>query len=215
MAAQSIEFTRRQVSRVMVTANAALAAPAGEQVALKALAEDIIAQGRAFDAADKAVQAAERVAAKEVSESSAAMSKLRQMFDQMREVSAAKLNVTYEAASAFPTDDDLLNAAEDLEEGLQAGDPEWATSVLEAFTPVLETASKEAAEGVSARKAVQQATLARDQAEGNLRPVLVRFRRAVRATFGSSARQYREILDRRTRKGQSDDPADGGAPLAA
>ncbi len=101
------------------------------------------------------------------------------------------------SSAKYFSEDDLLNAAEDLEEALQAGDPEWANAVLEAYTPVLEEASKESAEGASARKDVQQATLAREQAEGNLRPILVRFRRAVRATFGTRSRQYREILDRR------------------
>ncbi len=214
MAAQSIEFTRRQVARVKVTAETALAAPATEYVALKALAPDIVAQCNAFTAADDAVMAAEQAVKKEVSESTAALTELRGLFDRMREVTASKLGVTYEAASAFRTPDDLLNAAEDLEDTLRRGEAEWADAVLTKYSPVLEAASKEYAEGSAALKALQQATLSREQAEGQLRPVLVRFRRAVRASFGSRSRQYREILDRRGRKGEPEDPADtadGGA----
>jgi hypothetical protein len=73
----------------------------------------------------------------------------------------------------------------------------------------LDAAAKEYAEGAAALKSLQQAVLARERAEGQLRPVLVRFRRAVRATFGSQSRQYREILDRRSRKGEPEDPAAG------
>lgn len=210
MAAQSMEFTRRQVSRVRATAQAALAAPEGQHVALKTLAPETIAQCDTFTAADDAVLAAEEVVRKEGLESTAALTALSSLYDQMREVTAGKMGISFEAASRFRTPDDLLNIAEDLENTLERADPEWAAPVLAEYSPVLEAAEKEYSERAGALKSLQDTVINREQAEGQLRPVLVRFRRAVRATFGSRARQYREILDRRGRAGAPEDPAEDG-----
>ena len=207
MAAQSIAYTRRQLSRARNTATQALAAPEGQQVALRILAPDMIAQCNAFDAADTAAQQAAPAAKKEVAEGNQAMTALASQFDQAREVTAAKLGISYEAASAFATPDDLLNAAEDLEAQLQNADPSWAEALLAASGAALETATREQKEGTDALKALQKAQLQREQAEGAMRPVLVRFRRGVRATFGSKSREYRELLDRRSRR-PGEDPVE-------
>src|SRR5690606_17633318 len=121
--------------------------------------------------------------------------------------------ISYEAASSFRTPDDFLNAAEDLERTLQSADPDWATPLLARLGTTLEAANKEYTEASAALKALQKTTLEREQVEGAMRPVLVRFRRAVRATYGSRAREYREILDRRSR-GATDDPADPAEPAS-
>jgi hypothetical protein len=198
-------------------ADAAVAAAAGEVLALKALAPDMIAQCDAFAAADVAVAKAEQAAVKEVREGRVAVEALRTLFDQFREVVLAKLAVTYEASSAFPTPDDFLNAAEDLERTLESADAEWAAPLLAPLSAALEAADKEHGEGSAALKALQKATLQREQVEGAMRPVLVRFRRAVRATFGSRSRQYRELLDRRSRGGEADDSssAESGGSAAS
>ncbi len=209
MASQSMEFTRRQVSRIKATAQAALATE-GEYIALAILAPEMIAQCDAFTVADDAVLAAEEVAKREGVESAVALKALSSVYDQMREVTAGKLGISYEAASQFRTPDDLLNVAEDLENTLGRADPQWAAPVLASYSPVLEAAEKEYTESAGALKNLQDTVIKREQAEGQLRPVLVRFRRAVRATFGSRARQYREILDRRGRAGAPEDPADDG-----
>jgi hypothetical protein len=203
---QSIDFTKRQLSRARATAEAALATGEGQQVALKILAPDMIAQCDAFEAADAAVRSAQVGTTKEVGEGKQALETLRPLFDQTREVVAAKLGVTYESASAFATPDDLLNAAEDLEATLEGADQSWAGPLLASFAGTVDATAKEQSEAVAARKTEQKAQLERAQAEGVMRPVLVQFRRAVRATFGASSREYRELLDRRSR-GKTDDPA--------
>jgi hypothetical protein len=141
------------------------------------------------------------------------MQALARLFDQVREVVAAKVGLTYEAASAFATHDDLLNAAEDLERVLEEADPAWAGALLPKFADVTTAAIRESLEATEARQAEQKAQLVRAQAEGMMRPVLVAFRRAVRATFGSSSREYRGLLDRRGRGAQEDDPTP--APAAS
>lgn len=129
-------------------------------------------------------------------------------FDQTRQVIALKLGVEYEAASAFTTDDDFLGTAEDLEGDLSNADPERAGPLLAAFSEKLDAANKEYLEGSDARKAEQKAIAEREKVHGAVRPVFVGFRRCVRATHGSSSREYRELLDR-TSRGGGEDPNEG------
>jgi hypothetical protein len=58
MGAQSIEFTRRQVSRLKATAQAALTGAGDQYIALATLAPEAIARCEAFTVADDAVLAA-------------------------------------------------------------------------------------------------------------------------------------------------------------
>jgi hypothetical protein len=166
----------------------------------------------AFDAADAADRAAEASVNKEVKEGGQALDALKKEYEPIRELVALKNSSSYEASTRFNTPDDFLNAAEDMERELQASDPQWAEPVLAKFTPLVESAGKEYTEATTARKAQQKTALAREQAEGVLRPVLVRYRRAVRGTFGSSSREYRELLDRRSRGSVDDDGGSGPDP---
>ena len=88
----------------------------------------------------------------------------------------------------------------------------WAATLLATFQPLVDKASKEQLEAAGALKTLQKAQTAREQAEVTARPVFVRFRRAVRATFGRSSREYRDLLDRRG-SAVTDDVGD--APPAA
>jgi hypothetical protein len=208
VASQSIAFTRRQIARAKATAERSLAGP---DDALKAYAPDMLEQVALYEAADRAAVDADRAAKKEVSEGDAALAALRPVFEQTRELVTAKLGITFEAASRYTTPDDLLNAAEQLEAELLADEgADWVQTVLPAFNQAMDAAVKEYLEADAARKAVQKADIARGQAEGRLRPVLVNFRRIVRHKYGPSAREYRELRDRQSR-GSDDDPGNEGS----
>jgi hypothetical protein len=214
MPAQSITHTRRQLGRAEITAKAALAAPAKEQLALKALAPGMLAQCAAYDATDTAVRAAELSANKESRESLAALAPLRKIYEEARVAVAARGGTKYAAPTTFSTPDDFLHAVEDMEDELShATDDPWSVNLVAILTPLIESAVKERLEANDAQKALQQAQLARDQAEGMMRPVLVQFRRAVRATFGSSAKAHLELRDRRGHEVVADDSdTDTGTP---
>lgn len=229
MPGQSITHTRRQLGRAEVTAKAALAAPANEQVALKALAPSMLAQCDAYAAADAAVRAAEQSAKKEIRESLEALSPLKKIYEEARVPIAAHGGTAYPAATTFMTPDDFLHGAEDMEEELtRATGDAGAASLVAVLTPLIESATKERLEANDAQKALQRAQLARDQVEGAMRPVLVQFRRAVRATFGSSSKSHQELRDRRGHEAATDDTSetdeatstgagvtDNGAPTAS
>ena len=214
MPAQSITHTRRQLGRASATAKTALAAPADEQLALKALAPGMLAQCAAYDAADTAVRAAEFSATKEIRESLAALAPLRKIYEEARVAVAARGGTRYGSPTTFATPDDFLHAVEDMEDELShATDDPWSVNLLTILTPLIESAVKERLEATDAQKALQQAQMARDQAEGMARPVLVQFRRAVRATFGSSAKAHLELRDRRGHEVTTDDNnTDTGTP---
>jgi len=209
MPGQSITHTWRQLGRAEGTAKAALAAPANEQLALKALAPGMLTQCDAYAAADAAVRAAEHSANKETRESLDALSPLKKIYEEARVPIAAHGGTAYPAATTFMTPDDFLHATEDMEEELtRASGDAWAASMVAVLTPLIESATKERLEATDAQKALQRAQLARDQAEGVMRPVLVQFRRAVRATFGSSSKSHQELRDRRGHEAATDDTSE-------
>lgn len=204
--AQSLTHTLRQMSRSQMTAEEASKAPPTEHVAVKAIAPDLAAHYAAIVAANAAVAAAEKASGKEVRESLGAMEPLAKVFDELR-LLGEKLGTLYPAASQFRTPDDLIHAAEQLESDLELKKEEqWAAAGLAALGPVVDNAIKESTEANAALKALQKAQTARDQALGVARPVFVNFRRAVRASFGRSSRQYRELLDRRGGPEEDEDP---------
>jgi hypothetical protein len=204
---QSIVHTKRQLGRAKTIAQAALAAPATEQLVLKVLAPDMVAECTSYEAADAAVRGAEVVAEKELREAMQAMAPVTKAFDEVRVAVAAKTLVQFQAASSFTTPDDFLHAAEELESVLEQHQAEaWVAPVLAMFAPLIDSAVKEQSEASDAVKALQKAQLSREQADGKMRPVLVRFRRAVRATFGKSAREYLELRDRRGRVTDDEEP---------
>ncbi|HEY5960756.1 MAG TPA: hypothetical protein VIV60_29580 [Polyangiaceae bacterium] len=216
MPGQSITHTRRQLGRVENTAKAALAAPANEQLALKALAPGMLAHCEAYATADIAVRAAELSAKKEIRESLEALAPLKKIYEEARVAIAAKGGTVYAAATTFMTPDDFLHVAEDMEEELsRATGDDWAAGIVAILTPLIESATKERLEANDAQKALQRAQLARDQAEGAMRPVLVQFRRAVRATFDSSSKAHQELRDRRGHEVAAEETEETDAAVTA
>jgi hypothetical protein len=215
MSGQSIAHIRRQFARAKHTAQLALAAPAGEQAAVRALASELLAQCTAIDAVDAGVRAAQEGSAKEVREAMQALKPLAKAYDQACVVLNSKLGLVHGAASTLATPDDLLHSAEEVEKELEHRKQEtWALELLGSLQPVLEAAIREQTEANEALKALQKAQIAREQAEGAARPVFVRFRRTVRVTFGRTSREYRELLDRRGGEPAEDDESgqpSGGA----
>ena len=76
MSSQSLNHTIRQFGRAKATAQAALASPANEQVAIKALAPDMLTQCGAFEGAHAGALVAENASAKEVREALQALEPL-------------------------------------------------------------------------------------------------------------------------------------------
>jgi hypothetical protein len=221
MGTQSLTHTRRQLGRARITANAALAAPEGRQVALKVVAPDMLAQCDAYDAADAAVKGAEAASAKETREALAAIKPATEAYESVIHAVAAKSGSRYAAASTFSTPDDFFHVAEDVESELEANAAQsWAQALLAHFQPILDAAMTEQHQASDALKALQTARVKREQAEGAARPVFLRFRRLVRGEFGRSSRQYRELLDKHGRANEDEEPpagvagAAGGAPPA-
>lgn len=207
---QSLTHTQRQMGRARNTAEVVIAAPDGQYHLLKTIAPDMKSQSEAVAAAIAATLVAEKSSAKEVRESLETLAPLAKVFDQAR-LLGDKGGFSYPAASTYATPDDLLRDAEQLEADLEAKKAEpWAASMLALLQPAVDKAAKESSEANAALKALQKAQMTRDQAIGVARPVFVNFRRAVRATFGRSSREYRELLDRR---GSSEDDDDPNAPV--
>jgi len=197
MASQNIEYTKRQIRRARATLDAVNANPRAETAAIGVLGGDFAAACEAFERADVAVRDAQRTATRETGEALTALAPLAQQHDAARGVLAAKVGVTFSAASLYATPDDLIGASEAIEHELEVHANEaWAAPLQAAFGPVLDAALKEQAEGAAALKALQKAQLAREQAAGALRPLFVSFRRAVRVALGRSSREYRELRDR-------------------
>lgn len=208
--AQSQTHTQRQMSRAQKTAELVIAAPAIEYALLKTIATEMVSQAVAVSAAIASVQAAEKSCAKEVREALDAMEPLAKAFDQAR-LLGDRIGSSYPAASTYPTPDDLIRDAEQLEADLEAKKAEpWAASMLAILQPAVDKAAKESTEANAALKALQKMQTNREQILGVARPVFVNFRRAVRATFGRTSREYRELLDRRGSSPEDDDP---GAPV--
>ena len=199
MPAQSIDHTDRQLRRAKDLANQTLAAPAQEQLALKALATDFLAVNAPFEAAHAAVKAGERASAKEVAEALEALAPLAKFYDEARVAVMAKVAGTdFGASTSYKTPDDFLVAAEGLEVVLVEHQAEpWATPILARLAPLVDAGIKEQHEASDALKALQKLQTTRAQAAGVARPVFVTFRQAVRTTFGRASRQYRELADRR------------------
>jgi hypothetical protein len=73
----------------------------------------------------------------------------------------------------------------------------WGGPALKRLSPLLDDAAREYAEQAGAYRALQKAQEKREEAARQGRGVFVSFRRVVRATFGRSSREYRDLADRR------------------
>lgn len=69
-----------------------------------------------------------------------------------------------------------------------------------------DAAAKEYSEAVEAGRALQKAQARRAKVADEGREILVPFRRCVRGTFGSTSKEYRDLLDRQYRKKPSPEP---------
>lgn len=95
-----------------------MAAPANEQLALKALAPAMLAQIAAYEAEDAALRVAEQLALKESHQSLNALAPLKRLYEESRIAIAARRGRRYPAASSFSAPDDLLHVVEDMEDEL-------------------------------------------------------------------------------------------------
>jgi hypothetical protein len=201
MPRQSIDILIRQFSRADQIARAALADESTERVALKAAAPDMVAATSAFFAANSQVARLEQTSAKEVAEAMTAQAPLAKLFDEVSPIVMKKVSgVAWVAASSFSTPDDFLKAAEGLEQVVEDHSGEaWAAPILTKLAALVDSAAKEQSKATEAVRALQKAKAARAQAAQAARDELVAFRRVVRATFGRSSREYRDLRDPETR----------------
>lgn len=208
MSGQSVSHTLRQFRRAKVTAEKSMQDSTGKLSAIRSLAADLMVHAGAIEGAAEAVRSARKAAERELREATQAMQPMAKAYDAAREIVQAKLNVKRPSASTFTTPDDLLLVCEELERDLEEHkEEEWAAVLLSTYSPLVEKAAKEQAEGSEALKIVQKAGLGREQAEASARPLFIRFRRVVRATFGRSSREYTELRDRKGfGRPEEDDP---------
>jgi hypothetical protein len=198
MPSQSVIHTKRQIARAKITAAKILEKPEGQMAALKSLVPDFLTRAAQFEAADAQVRQIDTRAQVEIQEGLRALAPLAGAYDAARAAMDAKLGTAHAGSSTCATPDDLLRIAQELREELELQEAQpWAASLLAEFEPVIDAAVKEQAEASQAMKDLQKAQLARESASGALRPVFVSLRHLIRATFGRSAREYRELLDRR------------------
>lgn len=197
MAVQPYDHVERQYRRTEEIGDQALAAPAGEKVGLKALTPEMKAAKQDFDGAQAGVRAAARVAFQEKDESETATGALRGVYSEILPMAALKVGFAGKAPTEYATDDDFFSEVEQLEMALQAHASEpWAGAPLAQVTAAADAAAKEYAESVEARRALQKAQAHRAEVVSQTRPVFVAFRRCVRATFGTSSKEYRDLLDK-------------------
>ncbi len=213
MAQQSVTITTRQFARAQGIITNAVATPEGQMLAIKAIAPDMVVEIVKYNAADAEVGRLLRGASKEVREALAAVAPLAKFYDETREVVMTKSpGRTFLAASSFTTPDDLLGAAEDLEDVLEEhAASAWAKDLFKAMVGLLDSAVKEQGEASGALDALQKAQQCRADTAMLARPLFVRFRRVVRNTFGRESREYRSLLDRR-QPGDEDDTSPPTTP---
>ncbi|MBI4702783.1 MAG: hypothetical protein HY744_16815 [Deltaproteobacteria bacterium] len=94
-----------------------------------------------------------------------------------------------------------------MEQALEAaGEQQWAKTALGQLAPAVDGAAKEYTEQVAAGRALQKAQAARGRASDEAREILVPFRKAVRASFGRTSKEYRDLRDRRRGPGGDEPP---------
>ncbi len=198
MSYQSLDQIRRQVRRARVTVRAALAAPRPEMQGVVALAPAFLAACDVFEHADSVARGAHIVATRESGDVRAALARLARRCEVARAEVMARLGAALPAVpSPGAAADELIAAGEAIEQELALREGEaWAAASLDALGPLLDAAIREHEKDHVARGALRRAELAREQAAGALRPILVALRRAVRVAFGRGSREYRELRDR-------------------
>jgi hypothetical protein len=153
-----------------------------------------------FEGADAQVRELESQATERYRVAAATLEPAGRLYDEVRMVANAKLGAVYAGSCSFTTPDDLLTACQELRDrlALEQG-AAWVGPLLKALGACAERALEALLSARAALKALQKAQQAREAAARALRPIFVWFRRLVRSVFGRSSREYRELLDRRSR----------------
>jgi len=205
------DTTVRQAMRSKSLAEAALAAPAGQQVALKILAPGMKSASEQFIASDTLVTTLARSMSKEGDESKTAIAELHGCYNEFLPVAQTKCGFTGSAASSFSTDTDLFAGAEGMEVCFEEQqDQDWAKSALAQLSPVMDKAAKESTEYIEIDRELQKAKATRSLRADEFRAELLPFRRTVRATFGSASHEYRDLCDPQRRKQGTPPAGEGG-----
>ena len=208
MATQSFDHTTRQLNRAKEIAHAALQAPEQKQVGLKVLAPDMLATADAYLLADQHTAALERDLAKEAKESDRAVKRLESLYDEFLPVARHKADFEAPAASQYPTSDDFLAGAEELEAAFEQYQGEaWADTPLASLSDLSDQTAKEYADQIAVQRQLQKAEKRRASAAVEARTQLIPFRQVVRATFGRTSQEYRDLKDRRYRPARKSPPA--------
>jgi hypothetical protein len=215
----SLAFPRitRQFRRAKDLAQGAMNSSDPKLVPLRVYAPDLIPPIERYLNADQQIVRLSEVLPKEVKESNVALKQLAEYYDSILPIAVDKFNFSGEASGSYGTNDDFLKVSEDLEDALTLRKGEdWAAQLLGVYTPLLDSAAKEYAEAVGVRNDLQKAQNARDKAAGEARTPLVRFRRVVRAVYGSTSREYHSIKDPRgpSSDGEDDDDSSGTSDQA-
>ncbi|MBI4706075.1 MAG: hypothetical protein HY744_33695 [Deltaproteobacteria bacterium] len=207
MSAQPIDHTVRQLLRADEIAKKALDAAEGELVGLKGLAPEMRAAAAAFASANELVRSMERALAKETAEGESAVRSLAVVYDELLALATRKAGFSGGAADSFATHDDFIAVAESMEQAFEAaGGEQWAKAALGKLAPAVDATAKEYTEQVAAGRALQKAQAQRARAADEAREILVPFRKAVRASFGRSSKEYRDLRDRRYAGGSAEPP---------
>jgi hypothetical protein len=188
------------MSRGKEIAQAALAAPESEQVGLKILAPGFLSVADAYLIADAHVADLVRDLAKEAKESDRALVRLEKSYDEFLPVARHKADFDAPAASQYATSDDFIAGAEALEDVFEQfkGEP-WAQAALSSLSGLIDETAKEYSEQVAMQRQLQKAEQRRAKAAVEARAELLPFRQVVRATFGPTSKEYRDLKDRQGR----------------
>lgn len=217
MGVQSQDITNRQYVRTEEIAAKAGADTSPDTAALRAILPAILAAIANWKERAAGVKEAARKAQEEGAQAIAALKPLGELYDRTREVVMLKVPAErFPAASTLVVPTDFLAKAEDLEDILDRHREEpWAKELFELMVPTLDTAVKEMSEGTEALNALQKAQAEMREAAAAARPLFVRFRRIVRATYGRSSREYRSLLDRQSSATEDDEADEPQTPAAS
>lgn len=186
---------------------------------IKVGGEPLEAAYQEFKAANRQVKRCMKAVRKERKESESALILLASEIDSTASTIALRRpnEVLPGRSGSFATPDDILQAADEIEEillnvgGVDEDHPldgtsdaaptgeEWARTLLREFQPVYSAAAKEYEEAVNASADLQKARARRAVARGELEQKLYGFRRLVRDVYGTSSREYLMLMARAKR----------------
>jgi hypothetical protein len=186
--------------------------------------EEILKRKQVFIEADRDVVRLLGIARKERKESDTALGPLATKYDTVR--SAVVIKLPHQElpgrSSSFTTPDDLITAAEKMEDllvrvaGVDEAHPidgtgetaptgeAWALKLLRGLQPLLGAGVKEYREAVIASADLQKSQQHREVVRTQLEQTFLEFRRLVRDVYGDSSREY-HMLRTRSRTDDADE----------